>query len=163
MVVDQVDFNNNIFKLSMISKNKILLLLFFFSLVVSQINTNTENDFNLFVSSLNSYNQNFGLSKSELDIKNIEQYNQQIFITISCGRNNYKSTIATCSYFLGNIFKTIGSFNSKSVTIILYVESFENTRFISETLVETFIKIANKEINISNFVNNLILIKESIN
>ena len=148
----------------MINTNqKLLLLVFSFSLVISQIDTNIENNFNLFISSLNSYNQNFGLSKSELDIKKIEKYNDQIFITISCGRNNYKSTIATCSYFLGNIFKTMGSFDSKSVKIILYVESFENTRFISETLVETFIKIVNKEISISNFVNNLILIKERIN
>lgn len=148
----------------MINTNqKLLLLVFSFSLVISQIDTNIENNFNLFISSLNSYNQNFGLSKSELDIKKIEKYNDQIFITISCGRNNYKSTIATCSYFLGNIFKTMGSFDSKSVQIILYVESFDNTRFISETLVETFIKIVNKEINISNFVNNLILIKERIN
>ena len=148
----------------MINTNqKLLLLVFSFSLVISQIDTTIENNFNLFISSLNSYNQNFGLSKSELDIKKIEKYNDQIFITISCGRNNYKSTIATCSYFLGNIFKTMGSFDSKSVQIILYVESFDNTRFISETLVETFIKIANKEISISNFVNNLILIKERVN
>ena len=148
----------------MINTNqKLLLFVFSFSLVISQIDTTIENNFNLFISSLNSYNQNLGLSKSELDIKKIEKYNDQIFITISCGRNNYKSTIATCSYFLGNIFNTMGSFDSKSVQIILYVESFDNTRFISETLVETFIKIVNKEINISNFVNNLILIKERIN
>ena len=140
-----------------------LFLLLFLNLSIPQVNSNLENNFNLFISSFNNYNQNFGLSKAELNIDNIERNNDQIFITLNCSRNNYKSTIATCIYFTGNIFKTLGSFGYKSVNIILYVESFQNTKFIANISVETFINIINKEINMSDFVNNINITKEEEN
>ena len=148
----------------MIKSNQyFLVILFFLNLSISQINSNLENNFNLFISSFNNYNQNFGLSKTELNIDKIERNNDQIFITLNCGRNNYKSTIATCIYFIGNIFKTLGSFDSKSVNIILYVESLQNAKFIANISVDTFIKIINKEINMSDFVNNINITKEEGN
>ena len=141
----------------------LLLVLLFINLSIPQINSNIENNFNLFISSFNNYNQNFGLSKTDLNIDKIERNNDQIFITLNCGRNNYKSTIATCIYFIGNIFKTLGSFDSKSVNIILYVESLQNAKFIANISVDTFIKIINKEINMSDFVNNINITKEEEN
>ena len=145
------------------SSQYVLFILFFLNLSIPQINSNLEKNFNLFISSFNNYNQNFGLSKTELNIDKIERNNDQIFITLNCSRNNYKSTIATCIYFIGNIFKTLGSFGYKSVNIILYVESFQNTKFIANISVETFIKIINKEINMSDFVNNINITKEEGN
>jgi len=148
----------------MIKSNQyFLVILFFLNLSIPQINSNLENNFNLFISSFNNYNQNFGLSKTELNIDKIERNNDQIFITLNCSRNNYKSTIATCTYFIGNIFKTLGLFGSKSVNIILYVESLQNARFIANISVDTFIKIINKEINMSDFVNNINITKEEGN
>ena len=114
------------------SSQYFLFLLFFLELSIPQVNSNLDNNFNLFISSFNNYNQNFGLSKAELNIDNIERNNDQIFITLNCSRNNYKSTIATCIYFTGNIFKTLGSFGYKSVNIILYVESLQNAKFIAK-------------------------------
>ena len=145
------------------SSQYFLFLLFFLELSIPQVNSNLDNNFNLFISSFNNYNQNFGLSKAELNIDNIEKNNDQIFITLNCSRNNYKSTIATCIYFTGNIFKTLGSFGYKSVNIILYVESFQNTKFIANISVETFMKIINKETNMSDFVNNINITKEEEN
>ena len=145
------------------SSQYFLFILLFLNLSIPQIDSNLENNFNLFISSFNNYNQNFGLSKTELNIDNIERNNDQIFITLNCSRNNYKSTIATCIYFIGNIFKALGSFGSQSVNIILYVESFQNTKFIANISVETFMKIINKEINMSDFVNNINITKEEEN
>ena len=145
------------------SSQYFLFILLFLNLSIPQIDSNPENNFNLFISSFNNYNQNFGLSKTELNIDNIEKNNDQIFITLNCGRNHYKSTIATCIYFIGNIFETLGSFGYQSVNIILYVESFQNTKFIANISVETFIKIINNEINMSDFVNNVNITKEEEN
>ena len=145
------------------SSQYFLFVLIVLNLSIPQINSNLENNFNLFISSFNNYNHNFGLSKTELNIDKIERKNDQIFITLNCSRNNYKSTIATCIYFIGNIFKTLGSFGSKSVNIILYVESLQNAKFIANISVDTFIKIINKEINMSDFVNNINITKEEGN
>ena len=142
-----------------IIKIKIIHFFCLFSFAVSEISSSNEANYNLFITSLHQFNQNFGLSKKEIDIMNIKKNNDQIIITMGCSRNNYKSTIATCSYFIGKILKEIDLFSFNSIVIELKIESFDNSKFVTDIELKTFIDIIEERVSMSKFVNNIKLIE----